>query len=66
MTRLEMDLVMAASGRIVATVGHHPREEEKLEMFGIVKDIIAECLLRRAELLARERKRLGKPTGETS
>jgi hypothetical protein len=43
-------------------VGHLLREEEQKEFFGMVFTAIEACLIRRDVLLARERKRLGKPS----
>ena len=60
-TRLDGDISRATATRIVAMVSHLLREEEVREFFCQVKEVIDACLVRRDELLSRERQRLGKP-----
>lgn len=62
MTRLDHDCAMATAKAVLDMVGHLLREEEQKEFFGMVVTAIEACLIKRDELLARERKWLGKPS----
>ena len=62
MTRLDHDCVMATATVILQAVQHMLWPEEQREYFGIIFAALEACLIRRDEMLARERKRLGKPS----
>lgn len=62
MTRLDHDCAMATAKAVLDLVGHMLRPEEQREFFSEVVAAIGDCLLKRDELLARERKRLCKPS----
>jgi len=62
MTRVDHDCAMATAKAVLDMVGHLLRPEEQHEFFGMVACAVRACLLKRDELLARERKRLGRPS----
>lgn len=62
MTRLDHDCAWTTAKAVLDMVGHLLREEEQREFFGEVVAAVEACLIRRDELLARERKRLGTPS----
>lgn len=62
MTRLDHDCAFATAKAVLDMVGHLLRPEEQKEFFGMVVTAVEACLLKRDELLARERKRLCKPS----
>lgn len=62
MTRLDHDCAMAAAQAVLNMVGHLLREEEQREFHGMVVSAIEAMLIKRDELLARERKRLCRPS----
>lgn len=62
MTRLDHDVCMAAAKAVLDTVAHLLRPEEQREFFDAVFTTLEAALLRRDEMLARERRRLGKPS----
>lgn len=62
MTRLDNDCCMATAKAVMDMVGHLLRPEEQRESFGQVLAAVQACLIKRDEMLARERKRLCKPS----
>lgn len=62
MTRLDNDCAMATAKAVLDMVGHLLRPEEQREFFGMVLAAVEACLTKRDEMLARERKRLCKPS----
>ena len=60
MTRLDHDCVWAAAKAITEMVAPALREEEISELFGMVTAALEGMLVKRDEMLARERKRLAK------
>ena len=62
MTRLDNDCAMATAKAVMDMVGHLLRPEEQREFFGMVRAAVEVCLMKRDELLARERKRLVRPS----
>ena len=62
MTRLDHDVIWPTASAILGLVGHLLREEEQREMFAETVEALSAMLARRDELLARERKRLARPS----
>jgi hypothetical protein len=62
MTRLDHDCVMAAAQAVLDMVAHLLRPEEQKEFFGMVFSALEAMLIKRDELLKRERQRLCKPS----
>lgn len=62
MTRLDHDCAWATAKAVLDMVGHLLRQEEQKEFFGMVVAAVEACLIKRDELLARERTRLAKPS----
>lgn len=62
MTRLDHDCAMAAAQAILDTIDHLLRPEEQQEFFGMTFTALEAMLIKRDELLKRERQRLGKPS----
>ena len=62
MTRLDNDCAMATAKAVLEMVGHLLRPEEQREFFGMVLAAVEACLMKRDEMLARERKRLWRPS----
>ena len=62
LTRLDHDVCMAAAKAILDPVAHMLRPEEQHEFFGMTFTALEAMLIRRDELLKRERQRLGKPS----
>lgn len=60
MTRVNHDCAWATAKAILDMVGHLLREEERREFFGLVVTEVEACLVKRDELLKRERARLGR------
>jgi hypothetical protein len=61
-TRLDHDCAWATAKAVLDMVGHLLREEEQKEFFSMTVAAVEACLIKRDELLARERKRLAKPS----
>lgn len=62
MSRLDHDCVWAAAKAICEMVAPALRDEEIVELHGMVVAALEGMLLKRDELLARERRRLCKPS----
>lgn len=62
MTRLQNDIAMAGGKAVLDMVGHLLRPEEQRELFQMAVVAFEAALLKYDELLARERKRLCKPS----
>lgn len=62
MSKLDIDCAMATAKAVLDMVGHLLRPEEQREFYGMVVEAVQVCLLRRDELLARERRWLCNPS----
>lgn len=62
MSRLDTDLAHELARRVVGMVGHLLRDEEKPDLYREAFDAARQVMLKRDELLARQRKRLGLPS----
>lgn len=62
LTRLDHDCAMGAATAITEMVAHLLRPEEQKEFFGMVFTAVEAMLIRRDEMLKRERQRLGRPS----